>query len=375
LIARGARISASARAVLTRYAKGVVLAVVTPADVDRLVEVLRPFRRVLILVHDNPDPDALAAAVALRIIIKAKADTPALVGYSGFLTRPENREMVSVLRLPVHPIDEIDLRRFRAIILVDTQPSAGNNRLSPGQLPTAVVDHHNLRRATASCPYYLVDRAAGATSTIAYEMMKAAGVRPRANISTALFFGIKTDTLDLGREASARDVDAYRELFHLAVHRKLALITHPRLPGEYYLVLHRSVEQTLLYGDCAYTSLGPVSTPEYVSAVADYIAALEGLRWAVATGLYGQNLYFSLRTLTARKDAGKILRRAIGKFGFAGGHQKIAGGLLLRSSLPENDRPLIEAKVVSVLLGLLGANTPAQRPLLSVTAPSDAPAV
>ncbi len=317
------------------------------------------------LTHDNPDPDAIAAAAAMRLLINKVVGIPAAIVYSGFLTRPENRQMVSLLHLRVHNIADVDLRRFRAYVLVDTQPSAGNNRLPAGQTPTGVVDHHRLRRASLACPFRIVDKECGATSTLAYELLKAASIKPPSNIATALFFGIKTDTLDLGREAAQRDIDAYKELFNLANHRTLSGITHPRLPEEYYQVVHRAVHSALIYGNCIHADLGDVPTPEYVSVVADYVAALDGLRWAVSTGVYKQNLYFSLRTLTARKDAGRILRRAIGKHGFAGGHQKMAGGLLLLADLPPDQRPVLTEKVISSLLSSLSANTSAARPLLS----------
>jgi len=337
----------------------------TRADVARLMKVLAGHSRVLILTHGNPDPDALASAAALKLLVSQKAGIPCAIGYSGSLTRPENRQMVKRLGLRVRNVTHIDLRRFRAVVLVDTQPGAGNNYLSDKQHPIAAIDHHRLTRATAGCQFHKVDPECGATSTIVYEMLSAAGIAPPAKIATGLFYGIKTDTLDLGREATERDRDAYVKLFPLTVHRTLALIVHPRLPEAYYRIVHNAVEHAVIYGNCIYAGAGAVPTPEYVSTIADYVAELEGMRWAVATGIHAGDLYFSVRTLTARKDAGKILRHAIGQHGFAGGHQKMAGGVLLLSDVAEGERAAVEAKVRQSLIAALGANTAAPRNLLS----------
>lgn len=334
-------------------------------DAGKLAELLSPYKRILVLTHNNPDPDALASAAGVRALVYSLAGRPATIGYAGFLTRAENREMASRLKLHVQDVARMDLRRFRAVVLVDTQPTSGNNPLSDKQTPVVVIDHHNLRRATLSCPFALVDKTAGATSTIVYEMLKAAGVKLSANLATALFWGVKTDTQDLGRDAGPRDLAAYRELFASAKHRVIAQIANPRRSKEYFRVMHRTLETAVVFGDCVYAPIGEVTSPEFVSEVADYVVALKGVRWAAATGRFEENLYFSIRTLTARKDAGRLLMRAMGRLGVAGGHQKMAGGMLPVAGLESDRREAAEASVISKLLEALGANTSASRPLLA----------
>jgi nanoRNase/pAp phosphatase (c-di-AMP/oligoRNAs hydrolase) len=341
-------------------------------DVARLKEVLEPYSRVLVLTHNNPDPDALAAAAGIRLLVARIAHKPATICYAGFLSRAENREMVRDLRLPVHDIEHVDLRRFRAVILVDTQPGAGNNALAARHTVAGAIDHHPRRAALRDVPFCVVDSEAGATSTLVYELLKAADVKPPANIATALFFGIKTDTQDLGREAAGRDLSAYKELFGLALHRRLALIMHPRKPAAYYRTVSAALASAVVYGDCVYAPMGEVPTPEYVSEIADYISRLEGMRWAVATGVFQGDLYFSLRTLSARKDGGSILRRAIGSSGVAGGHQRMAGGRVDLKVLDPQRRDAAQARVLSNLFQALGAATASPIPLLAPLALSPA---
>lgn len=339
---------------------------VQPEDAGRLAEILGPYRRVLVLTHNNPDPDAIASAAGLSALIAEVAGIPATIGYAGFLTRAQNKEMVARLKLPLRNVADMDLRRFRAVALVDTQPTAGNNALSAKQVPVAVIDHHPVRRASLASGFALVDREVGATSTIVYEMLKETKVKVSTNLATALFFGIKTDTQDLGREAGPRDLAAYKELFNAASHGVLAQIIHPRLSGEYFRVFHRALETAVLCGDCLYVPVGDVPTPEFISEIADYFVALKGIRWAMASGRFGGDLYFSLRSLTARKDGGRLLRKAMGKLGVAGGHRKMAGGVLRLADMDAGKREAAEAKVIASLLETFGANTTATRPLLAM---------
>ena len=341
------------------------MALVKTSQAGKLKGALASYSRVLIMTHNNPDPDALGAAAGMRALVQKLAGLPSTIAYGGFLTRAENKEMVERLKLHVQHVDDIDMRRYRGAILVDTQPSAGNNSLTSGQNVLAVVDHHALRRASRAVPFALIDRKVGATSTLVFELLEKAEVKVTARLASALFLGIKADTQDAGRDAGPRDLAAYKELFAAARHKVISQITHPRLSGEFYRVVHRALETAVVCGDCLYAPVGDVATPEFVSEVADYLVALKGMRWAIVTGRFSENLYFSTRTLTARKDAGRLLREAIGKYGVAGGHQKMAGGLMQLSQMDPEKREAAEAEVISKLLERLGANTAVTRPLLA----------
>ena len=56
----------------------------------------------LILTHDNPDPDALAAAIGLRDLLTVETGLNLTLGYGGTIGRAENRVLVSSLGSPLH---------------------------------------------------------------------------------------------------------------------------------------------------------------------------------------------------------------------------------------------------------------------------------
>ena len=59
--------------------------------------------RVLILLHNDPDPDALASGLALRNLLR-RTKTTAIIGAMQGVTRPENLRMANMLDIQVEQI-------------------------------------------------------------------------------------------------------------------------------------------------------------------------------------------------------------------------------------------------------------------------------
>ena len=98
---------------------------------------------ILILPHNDPDPDAIAAAVGLRYLLVENFGIEARIAYHGMIGRAENKALVSYLKHPMHRLTPGKLRQDIPIALVDTQPGAGNNPLPRNITPSIVIDHHN----------------------------------------------------------------------------------------------------------------------------------------------------------------------------------------------------------------------------------------
>ena len=101
----------------------------------------RELSPLLILTHNHPDPDAIASAVALAFLAERLHGVKSRIAYGGIVGRVENQAMVRVLRLPVHPLRDGDLKRYAHVALVDTQPPFQNNPFPRNKRPTLVVDH------------------------------------------------------------------------------------------------------------------------------------------------------------------------------------------------------------------------------------------
>jgi nanoRNase/pAp phosphatase (c-di-AMP/oligoRNAs hydrolase) len=310
-------------------------------------------KRVLILTHNNPDPDCLASAFAFRHLLRETVGQKAVIYFGGLIGRAENREMIRQLKIPVHPVRSTAFRKTDAVVLVDTQPGAGNNLLQNGLIPTVVIDHHKpLRGVTAQ--YLDIRPEYGATSTIVWEYMKKAKIDLSADIATAIAYAISSETQDLGREAGPADKKAYLEVFPFSSLRKLSLIYHPKLSWKYFEILHRAISKAHSKRNVIYCSLGDIPNPDFVHQVADLFLRVERKSWSLAMGRSNGTLYFSLRTTKMKSHAGRLMRRIIGKKGTAGGHDMMAGGRIEYGQIPPREIALLEEEVIRDFIRAVG---------------------
>jgi nanoRNase/pAp phosphatase (c-di-AMP/oligoRNAs hydrolase) len=206
-------------------------ALVAGERIRRLLRVVKGSSRVLILPHNDPDPDAIASAIALRYLLFDALSLECTIAYRGVIGRAENRALLRYLGRPLRYLASGDLAGKAAIALVDTQPGAGNNALPANSKVAIVIDHHSWREPTAVSAYADVRPETGATSTMLVEYLRAAGLEPAPPLATALFYGIKTDTRGLSRGAGPADTAAYLYLQPLVDAQALAHIEYAQVPA------------------------------------------------------------------------------------------------------------------------------------------------
>ncbi|MBI3245562.1 MAG: DHH family phosphoesterase [Deltaproteobacteria bacterium] len=280
----------------------------------------------VILPHDNPDPDALASAAALRFIVhQAYEEKEIIIALGGIVGRAENRAMLRYLNINLVPVGEIDFDSLPQVALVDTQPGRSNNSLPEGFSPTIVIDHHPAYGSYDEVPFLDLRDGYGATSTILTEYLEESHVDVESKIATALFYGINAETQDLGREATPNDVTACQFLYPYTNKRRLAKIENARVPREYFKVFRDALEEAVLYDKVVISMLYEVQYPDMVAEVADFLLRLDESEWAMAIGVYRDNMHVSLRTTNRDANAGEILQKVLGSKS-AGGHDMIAGG-------------------------------------------------
>ncbi len=295
---------------------------------DEMLEWLRGKGKAIIIIHDNPDPDCLASAMALRHLLAMKLSRDAVIAFSGMIGRSENIAMAKELEITLTPLELVDLDEFSVVCMLDTQPGTGNNSLPDDCRVDIVIDHHPLREATKSCRWVDVRDDYGVTATILYEYLVAQNIQIGTKLATALFYAIKSETQDLGREANQPDRNAYLRLFPVANKRLLNEISHPKLPVEHFRTIHSGVENTTIYGKLLVVNLQAICFPEVVSEIADYLIRLESIEIVLSMGHYNNEMILSIRTTDALLNAGEIIKRLVAGKGTAGGHGMMAGGKL-----------------------------------------------
>lgn len=307
-----------------------------PARLDDLARSLEGVQRLLILPHNDPDPDAIASALALRTLLESpwpayegrRLDVEATIVYRGIIGRAENKALVRYLGRPLRRLLAGDLRQQVPVALVDTQPGTGNNALPPGQDPLIVFDHHPLRPESAEATFAEVRPDIGATSTILAGYLLAAGIEPEPPLATALYYGIKSDTLGLMREAGPEDMAIYHHFQGLIDVEALAEIENAQVPFDYFKRLDAALHTARVYDGVVLSYIGAMPRPDLAAELADLLLRLQGTRWAVCMGVYRDELIVSIRARSALGGAGRLVQSIVGESGTAGGHGTMAAGHL-----------------------------------------------
>jgi nanoRNase/pAp phosphatase (c-di-AMP/oligoRNAs hydrolase) len=303
-----------------------------------------------ILTHDHPDPDALASAWALSHLAQHVGRIRCRIVYGGMIGRAENRMMAERLFVPARPLRKGELAGIPHLALVDTQPPFKNNRCPPRRIPDLIVDHHP-RHPDTQADLILIDEGVGATTTILVEALVAAGLRVPGRLATGIVYGIGSETQNLGREATPRDMDAYQAFWPKAHMKTLWRISYPQRSEEFFATLARGISDAFLVGRVVGVHLGSVHTPDSVAQIADFLLTLEKSTWSVVTARYQGRLHVSLRTNDPTAGAGRLLKRLLGGGNRGGGHGMIAGGSVeLAEGASESVWRDAEDKVVSDFL-------------------------
>ena len=292
----------------------------------RLLRAAEGAQRVLILPHNDPDPDAIASAVALRYLLAEELGVESRIAYKGIIGRAENKALVRYLGRPLLPLTDADLAGQTRIALVDTQPGTGNNALPAESEATIVIDHHPRRKATAAAQFADVYPDAGATSTILTEYLQVAGAEPGTALATALFYGIKTDTQGLSRGAAPADAAAYFYLQPRVDVQGLAEIEHAQVPAGYFRSFDAALRAVRLHDGIVTAYLGPMDYPDLAAEMADILSRLQQSRWVICMGVHEGVLFVAVRTRSLDFGAGQLVRAVVRTDGTAGGHGPMAGG-------------------------------------------------
>ena len=125
--------SCSAAPLLTEVGRSL-----TRARVQQYQRYFSDADRVLILLHNDPDPDAMASGLALRNLLR-RTKTTAILGALQGVTRPENLRMANLLDIHVETMTPAAIAEFERIAMVDVQPHYFGGLLDRVDL---VIDHH-----------------------------------------------------------------------------------------------------------------------------------------------------------------------------------------------------------------------------------------
>ena len=322
------------------------------------------FRRLLaeqdeiaVLMHPNPDPDAMSAALGVASLAN-QVDVDATVQYPGQIRHQENRAFRTVLDLELDPIDHVSDLAAESVVLVDHNEPRGFAG-ADGVLPTAVVDHHPGDGSGESFTDVRTDY--GATASVVAEYFqenKATPVPPDKHASetnadftlptdtaTGLLYGILADTKHLTVGASESDFAAAAYLYPGVDQDCLDRIANPAVDAEVLEVKARAIAGRRVEGSFAVADVGGVNNVDAIPQAADELIQLEGVSAVVIIGERDGTIHLSGRSRDDRVHMGNAIDSVLSGLenGNGGGHSRMGGGTITPTIDPTSDE---EPKVV-----------------------------
>jgi phosphoesterase RecJ-like protein len=300
-------------------------------ELDQVVEELRAADKLLLTTHENPDGDALGSLLGMHWILRQLGkDSLMYLSPDEFPLPYEYRHMESseIVGAPPQDMDE-RVAVFLDCGNIDRMPV---DFLQRDGIHIVNVDHHhdNTRFGTAN----LVDAQASCTAEIVWRLSKELGADLTADIASALYVGLITDTGKFMYENTSADShlmaaelieagvqphDIYSRIYESLPFTRMkllqrALASVERYDGGCITMLHVTAED--------FEQTGAVENDS--EGIVDHARAVEGTAVAVLVrDLTGDRLgkrKISMRSTDGRVDVSEIARA----FG-GGGHRQAAG--------------------------------------------------
>ena len=297
----------------------------------KLHELKKKGDSLLVVMHDNPDPDSMASAMALKRIAQ-NIGFKVNVVYGGEIAHSENRALMNVLGMEMNKVSRgsYEIKKYPFIALIDCQPNGNLTILEDEdfQKIQIVIDHHqilqSLKEKIPENAFFDIRAEVNATSSILAEYFRSLNMNIDTDLATGLFYGIYVDTKKFSKLSNV-DLKAIEFLAEKVNYELLDKIENPDIPTETAEILARAILNRRIYKNIVISNVGFISDRDAIAQSADFLLRLEGITTVLVFGIVDDRIEISSRTRDVRVNIGKILKDAFGDIGSGGGHAQAGG--------------------------------------------------
>lgn len=307
---------------------------------------LLAFDNIIVQCHNTPDADAIASGMAVLKYLKEKGKNVCFVYGGNFeITKSNLKLMISDLDVDIHYVQhQVQLAHLlglheheipELLITIDSQYDEGNIRKFKAK-NIAVIDHHQIsnplpemsevRSYLASC------------STLVWDMLREEGITVANDIklSTALYYGLLTDSNNFSEIHHPLDMDMRDDLKYSnsiitkfknsnISQEELRIAGIALLGSEYYKDNHYSIVKT---DPC---------DPNILGIISDMLLEVEDVDCCLAFTIHEGGVKISVRSCVKEVKADELAKFICQGVGNGGGHTVKAGGSIIRSLLEKQE--------------------------------------
>lgn len=311
-----------------------------------IVRAIRGFDSLAIVMHPNPDPDAMGSAIGLAELAETKGIDSTLY-YPGEIRHQENRAFRTVLDLDLERLQGASDFDEEAVALVDHNEPRGFTGAG-GISPEIVIDHHpgggegstfsDVRPEYGACASIIAEyfealdaEMLGDTNdqvTDGGSILADGGPYLSEDVATGLLYGIQADTRRMSKGCTTAEFAACSYLFPGADEDLLDRIANPQVTSGMLETKAEAISNRVINGSFAISDVGEVEDVDSLPQAADELARLEGVTAVVVYGSKDGVIHLSGRSRDDRVHMGQIMEAVLEEIPMSsgGGHARMGGG-------------------------------------------------
>ena len=214
-------------------------------------------KHVFIQTHNFPDPDAIASAYGLSMLLKS-CNIDSTLCYSGRIDRHSTARMIELAGIEIYNINDLpSVTDDDEVILVDSQKGNSNIINMTGE-EIICIDHHPTGARTAAPDkeyrFYDIRPEAGACASIIASYFYENNIPMDDNTATVLCFGIRMDTKGLSRGVSDFDMDMFYRVFKNSNHAVIQSLENSTLEFSDLKVYAAAINSIQVYGTASFAN-------------------------------------------------------------------------------------------------------------------------
>ncbi len=285
------------------------------------------YEKIYIQTHDNPDADAIASGYGLYCYFKSMGKDVTFF-YSGKnkISKSNLKLMVKNLNIPVQYKEWSEEKLDGLLITVDCQWGAGNVTKFEAE-DIAIIDHHQIEHDEIEKA--VIQSNLGACSTLVWTMLLDEGflVNDNHNLCTALYYGLYSDTDQLGEIYNPLDRDLRDTIYY---NKSIVyMLNNSNISLQELEIAGIAMIRTIHNDDYNYAIIkAQRCDPNILGLISDFLLQVD-MVWTCVVYMNDITGYkFSVRSCIKEVNANELAAFIASDIGSGGGHIRKAGGFI-----------------------------------------------
>jgi len=265
-----------------------------------------------IVISDDPSPDSLASALALKKIAE-HFHIGAKIFYRGDI---QNKTLLNLMEEDLSVLQSAADLNDMKLAFVNAVPNQLKHITRP---PSIIITHYEGDTRDIKAELKDIRSDVETTSSMMIEYLKRLNIAVDKQLAAQLLYAIRDATRGLITNLREFDLKAYLEIFPDADIDLLMRLEHPSVRSETFADLAEAIKNKMLKDTHLVTSIGYAKDPSTLPKVCDYLLDLEGISTVLTFAIGKVSIYVYAKSKNIEVHMRNMLEKVFGAWGEARG--------------------------------------------------------